>query len=79
MIVIVRAHGLRIVIFTDDHPPPHVHLLGDGQVKIRLVGRDGLPEVMQVTGMKAADVQMARRAVTDDQAMLLERWRDIHG
>ena len=25
MVTIYRAHGLRVIIFTDDHEPAHVH------------------------------------------------------
>ena len=38
MVTIHRAHGLRIVIFTDDHEPAHVHVFGDGHAKINLTG-----------------------------------------
>ena len=31
MVTIYRAHGLRVIIFTDDHEPAHVHVFGDGQ------------------------------------------------
>ncbi|MBN9305946.1 MAG: hypothetical protein BGO82_01065 [Devosia sp. 67-54] len=79
MIVILRAHGLRIVIFTDDHPPPHVHVIGDGQAKIRLAEVGGKPEVLEATGMKASSLKKALQAVTDHQEMLMERWRQIHG
>ncbi len=34
MVTIYRANGLSVVIFTDDHEPAHVHVFGDGQVKI---------------------------------------------
>jgi hypothetical protein len=38
MVAIYRAHGVRIVIFVDDHEPAHVHVFGDGQAKINLIG-----------------------------------------
>jgi hypothetical protein len=28
MVTVYRAHGLRVVIFTDDHEPAHVHVFG---------------------------------------------------
>jgi hypothetical protein len=79
MIVLLRAGGLRVVVYVDDHPPPHVHVLGDGEVKIRLVGRSGRPEIMDVNGMKGGDVRKALMAVTDAQSMLLDEWSKIHG
>jgi hypothetical protein len=79
MIVLLRAHGLRVVIYIDDHPPPHVHVLGDGEAKIRLVGADGRPELIESSRMKAGDVRKALAAVTEAQSMLLDEWSKIHG
>jgi hypothetical protein len=79
MIVLIRAGGLRIVIYVDDHPPPHVHVLGDGEAKVRLVGAGGRPEIMDVNGMKSGDLRKAMSAITEAQAMLLEEWSKIHG
>jgi hypothetical protein len=30
----------------DDHEPAHVHVFGDGQAKINLLGNDGKPELV---------------------------------
>jgi len=31
MVTVLRAHGLRVVIYTNDHRPAHVHVFGDEQ------------------------------------------------
>lgn len=49
-----RAHGIRFVIYTQDHEPAHIHVLGDGELKIALSLDDGLPELIFAIGMKAA-------------------------
>jgi hypothetical protein len=36
--------GLRVVIFLDDHDPAHVHVFGDGEVKINLAGPAASPK-----------------------------------
>ncbi|MEO6015004.1 MAG: DUF4160 domain-containing protein [Devosia sp.] len=79
MIVVLREAGLRIVIYVDDHPPPHVHVIGDGEARIRLVGPDGRPQVMEVDGMKVGDLRKALAAIENAQAMLLGEWSRIHG
>jgi hypothetical protein len=79
MIVLLRASGLKIVIYVDDHPPPHVHVIGDGEARIRLVGANGRPQLMEAAGMKEGDLRKALQAVTQEQAMLLDAWREIHG
>jgi len=64
MATIFRESGLRVVIFVDDHEPAHVHVFGDGQVKINLIGRDGEPELVWADGMKRSDVRRAMQIVT---------------
>ena len=79
MVTIHRSRGLSIVIFTDDHEPAHVHVFGDGHVKINLLGGDGCPELVFARDMKRAVIRRAMQIVIDNQAAFLERWRDIHG
>ena len=77
MVTIFRAHGLRVVIYLDDHEPAHVHVFGDGHAKINLIG-DG-PELVWVEGMKRAEVRQAVRLVVERRDDFLARWREIHG
>jgi hypothetical protein len=79
MVTVYRAHGLRAVIFLDDHEPAHVHVFGDGQAKINLLGQDGAPELVWAEGMKHSEVRRAMEIITERQAELLMRWREIHG
>ena len=74
-----RAHGLRVIIFNDDHEPAHVHVFGDGQAKINLIGADGSPTLIWAEDMKAADLQRAVQLVRDQQELFLAKWREIHG
>jgi len=79
MVTIHRAHGLRVIIFTDDHEPAHVHVFGDGQAKINLIGPDGVPVLVWAEGLKRNEVRRALQLVRDHQAAFLARWREIHG
>jgi hypothetical protein len=79
MVTIFRAHGLKVVIFVDDHEPAHVHVFRDGQAKINLVGSEGKPELIWAEGMKRSDVRRAMAIVVEQQKAFLARWRDIHG
>ncbi len=56
MVTIYRGNGLQVVIFVDDHEPAHVHVFGDGQAKINLIGPDGDPELIWADNMKRNDV-----------------------
>ena len=79
MVTIHRAHGLRFVIYTQDHEPAHVHVLGDGMLKVNIRGPDGMPELVENVGMKARDRRRAMDVVLERQAEFLARWREIHG
>ena len=79
MITVLRAHGLRVVIFTNDHQPAHVHVFGDGEAKINLLGADGTPALVWADAMSRVEVRRALRIVTEQKTFLLARWEDIHG
>ncbi len=79
MPTVLREANLRVVIYTDDHPPPHVHVFGDGETKIALVGQDGAAEVVRIVGADRRESRRALDIVREKRDYLLERWRDIHG
>ena len=79
MVTIFRAHGLRIVIYTDDHEPAHVHVFGNGQAKINLIEPDGSPALVWAEGMKANDLRRAVQLVRDQREEFLAKWREFHG
>lgn len=79
MVVVFRAHGLRFVIYTMDHDPAHLHVFGDGEMKVNIAGPSGLPEIVWSIGMKAAERRRAMDIIRDRQAEFLSRWHDIHG
>jgi hypothetical protein len=79
MVTVLRAHGLRVVIYVNDHDPAHVHVFGDGEAKINLIGVGGSPMLIWADGMSRGEVSRALRIVTEYQADQLARWEEIHG
>ena len=79
MVTVLRAHGLRVVIYANDHRPAHVHVFGDGEAKVDLLGPDGAPALVWADGMTRGEVRRAVRLVAEQRAFLLARWEDIHG
>jgi len=79
MVTVYRGRGMRAVIFLDDHEPAHVHAFGDGQAKINLLGKDGLPKLVWADGMKRSEVRRAMKIVIERQAEFLAKWKEIHG
>lgn len=79
MVTVLRAEGFRIVIFTNDHEPAHVHVFGDGEAKIDLIGPNDEIDLVWTVGLNRADVRRAMAIVGEHRVMLLERWNEIHG
>jgi hypothetical protein len=79
MATIYRARGLRFMIYVDDHEPAHVHVFGDGELKVVIRGEDGLPQIVYAVGMKATDRRRAMDVVLEQQSAFLARWQEIQG
>ena len=82
MPTIFIVHGVRYVIYPNDHAPPHVHALGAGweivvtlgdgnQIKPSIRSMKGEPTVRQIAlVLQAAHMRCAE---------LFRHWRKIHG
>ena len=80
MVVVHHAFGMFFVIYKDDHEPAHVHVRGDGEAKVRLIGPDGDPVILRVEGgMTRADERRILREVRKQQLELLRHWKELHG
>jgi hypothetical protein len=76
MPTVLRAGGLRVVIYLNDHPPAHVHVLGPGWVVVvDLLG----PAVREVIGCGEREAHRALRLIIDYRHELIDAWRRIHG
>lgn len=77
---VYRAEGFRIVIYSNDQEPRHVHVIKDGgEVKVSLDGDLGMPVPVLARGMSRRDVARALRIVMEQQASLIAEWERIHG
>ena len=56
-----------------------MHVFGDGQAKINLIGSDGAPALVWAECMKENDVRRAVQIVEDQQETFLVRLREING
>lgn len=79
MVVVHREYGFRFVILMGDHEPPHVHIYGDGEMKVTIIGADGRPEIVSKTGFKANDRRRVMDVMLERQAEFSARWREING
>ena len=77
MPTLLRINGFRVVIYTTDHVPMHVHVISaDGEAVIE-IGRKAC--LIRAGGMKDKAIQEALVIVQDHAEMLAEAWEKIHG
>jgi len=75
MIALLRAAGMRFVIYTDDHEPAHLHVYGDGEARINIL----TATVISNHGMSKRDLSRALLIVREHQDLFLNKWHDLHG
>jgi hypothetical protein len=80
MPTVLRFHGLRVVIYPNDHRPAHVHVMGKGcETVFRLNPPSGPPDLRENYGFSERDLAMIATEIGQDVAKLYEQWRVIHG
>ena len=79
MVVVHRAHGFRIVIYTADHEPAHVHIVGAGVAKVNLMGEGGVPELVASIGIRRNDMRRLMAEIVEHRDRFLQEWERIHG
>lgn len=68
------------MIYSYDHRPPHVHVIGPGvEARIALGDEGERPWVMTNDGLSRRDVVEALAEIERNRDLLMQRWREIHG
>jgi hypothetical protein len=72
---VLRVGGLRVVVYPNDHPPAHVHVLGpDWVVVINLIG----PKVRELINCDERQARRALRLIAEHQRELMAAWKRFH-
>ena len=80
MSTVHRFHGLRVVIYPNDHRPPHVHVMGKGcEAVFKLNGPHGPPELRENYGFAARDLGVIAAEIGAHLQHLQTQWSTIHG
>lgn len=81
MPTIHRQDGFRLVIYTKDHQPAHVHCVrGSAVVVLNLATADDGPTIRKLSRhVKANDLADALRLVNENHFKLWDAWRQYHG
>jgi hypothetical protein len=75
-----RFSGLRIVIYSNDHRPPHVHVIGaECEAVFELNCPDGPVMLRENYGFSRAEIGQIRRELARRIGELCRRWSEIHG
>ena len=79
MPTVLRFRGLRM-IYSYDHRPPPVHVIGPGaEARIALGDEGERPWVMTNDGLSRRHVVEALAEIERNRDLLIQRWREIHG
>jgi len=80
MPTVLRIRGLRIVIYPNDHLPPHVHVIGaEGEARISIGTASHRPALLVNWGLGRGAIAMALTAIDENRQELQTRWDEIHG
>jgi hypothetical protein len=77
MMARIKDNGLNLVVYPNDHLPPHVHVLGPGwEVRMSISGKI---ELMTITGNpKLQEIALAAEVVSRNRNELKKIWRSLH-
>jgi hypothetical protein len=81
MVTVVRVRNVRVALYANDHPPPHVHAIrrGGAWARLALNCPDGPVTLIDQSGFRIAEVIEIGDAVAADIASICRRWRELHG
>jgi hypothetical protein len=77
---VFRVGGWRVMIYTLDHAPARVHLVGpEGRAKIALNCPTGPVVPISIRGVDAVTIKSALVAIEQELTELCRIWRSMHG
>lgn len=80
MPTVLRIGGLRVVIYPNDHRPPHVHVIGaEGEAVFLLNCPDGPPELRESFGFRASELRRLVDVLLPTVPGLCAKWGAILG
>ncbi|WP_349370177.1 DUF4160 domain-containing protein [Salinarimonas sp.] len=80
MPTVLRIHGMRVIIYTDDHSPAHVHAFEQGGVAVVVLNcPDGPPEVRERSRMPKRRADRIAGELAPWVRQLCREWETLHG
>jgi hypothetical protein len=76
MPTILNTKGFKFIIFTDDHPPPHIHVKqAEGGTKIRLEP----VEIIAYWSLTPRQLRAIMTITRENRDYFLSKWYELHG
>jgi hypothetical protein len=76
---VLRIDGLRVMMFPNDHPPPHVHVFGNGgEAQFYLNCPLGPPTLRDRYRLSKSEVNRIGIALQPHIPQLCAIWEEIH-
>jgi len=81
MPTVLKLRNIRVAVYTNDHPPPHVHALTGNEAEARFVLNclDGPPELWDYEGFKLAELNEIGALIAANLEFVCAKWREYHG
>lgn len=80
MPTILRFAGLRVVIYSNDHRPAHVHVIGDGcEAVFEMNCEGGAIFLRENYGFKLIRLRRIKKFLQEHRSDICSRWKRIHG
>jgi hypothetical protein len=77
---VLRIDGLRVSIYPNDHPPPHVHVFGSGgEALFYLNCPSGPPTLRECYRLNESQANRICNALQPHVPQLCAAWEEIHG
>ncbi|WP_119065279.1 DUF4160 domain-containing protein [Aggregatilinea lenta] len=72
---VLKVGSYRVVIYTLDHPPAHVHVISASRI-----AKFSLDPVLLLdnAGYLSRELRKIERIIIDNQPLLLDAWNEIH-
>ena len=80
MATVLRIGGLRVAVYSHDHRPAHVHVIGGGREAIFLLNcPDGPPELRANYRFGEPELNRIAASLQASIGRLCAEWERIHG
>jgi hypothetical protein len=78
---VLTIRNVRVAIYANDPPPPHVHAIkpGGGRAKFELNCPHGPVRLVEQAGFRMADITEVGAAIASALGDICAQWRRIHG